>query len=220
MLGVCALSAACNGPQRQATTAKAPPLTGISSDAFAAAKAAVIGSLKDPDSAKLRDLRMVHLTGDKGSSIDAVCGFYNAKNSMGGFNGFSPFTYVAKVVEKSPDEMGLSHYREKQLVMVDTGDSEIQGRWHQDDVDHLCGDTKAFPDDELLTSQLGIVTHQQMQKSLAMQQQLHEWAVKRDVEISKEIDDEEKAKKAADDPLAKEIAERKASLDAPVQNVQ
>jgi hypothetical protein len=44
----------------------------------------VKAQLKDPDSAKFRDIKPLD---DKGS----VCGWVNAKNSYGGYTGFSVF---------------------------------------------------------------------------------------------------------------------------------
>lgn len=47
-------------------------------------KAIVLGTLKDPDSAQFRNLRVV-------SGGAALCGEVNAKNSYGGYNGFKSF---------------------------------------------------------------------------------------------------------------------------------
>ena len=56
------------------------------SEAIEAGKLAVTSSLKDPDSAKFRNTRLVpHLQGA------VVCGEVNAKNSYGGYAGFSRF---------------------------------------------------------------------------------------------------------------------------------
>lgn len=60
--------------------------------------AAVKAELKDADSAKYRDL---HALDDKGG----ICGWVNAKNSYGGYAGFSVFYYSGdgKVVILPPD---------------------------------------------------------------------------------------------------------------------
>ena len=52
------------------------------------AKEAVRRQLIDPDSAKFQDVRVVETSG-------AVCGFVNAKNRVGGYDGMAPFFYQA-----------------------------------------------------------------------------------------------------------------------------
>jgi hypothetical protein len=52
----------------------------------AAAQDRVRASLKDPDSAKFQDLRVVDYAGGK-----VVCGEVNAKNSYGGYVGYKQF---------------------------------------------------------------------------------------------------------------------------------
>lgn len=55
-------------------------------EAIELGKSAVAASLKDPDSAKFRNTRLVaHLQGA------VVCGEVNAKNSYGGYSGFTRF---------------------------------------------------------------------------------------------------------------------------------
>lgn len=61
----------------------APAVT-ISAQAVAAAKSAVADSLKDPSSVQFRDVHYYPTTG-------AVCGQFNARNSFGGYVGFSLF---------------------------------------------------------------------------------------------------------------------------------
>lgn len=53
--------------------------------AFAVARGKVKALLKDPDSARFEGLIRKH---------DAVCGWVNAKNSLGGYTGRTLFVYV------------------------------------------------------------------------------------------------------------------------------
>ena len=48
------------------------------------AKATILTMLKDPDSARFRDIK---------SSGDVLCGMVNARNGFGGYTGFVPFSY-------------------------------------------------------------------------------------------------------------------------------
>lgn len=64
----------------------------ISSAQRAAVEAAVVRSLKDPESARFGDM----VAAAKDDISISVCGFVNAKNSFGGYNGFQPF-YVEVV---------------------------------------------------------------------------------------------------------------------------
>jgi len=57
------------------------------------AKDAVKATLKDPESAQFRNLYTKSWTG-KASPDDAVCGEVNAKNSYGGYTGFTRFYQV------------------------------------------------------------------------------------------------------------------------------
>lgn len=57
-------------------------------DAFEQAKAKVTGQLKDPSSVQFRNLRFLDQANGK------VCGEVNAKNSYGGYTGFTPFFYT------------------------------------------------------------------------------------------------------------------------------
>lgn len=55
------------------------------------AKKVVMQRLKDPDSAKFQNIRVINSdTIDKQSSF-LICGEVNAKNSMGGYTGFTNF---------------------------------------------------------------------------------------------------------------------------------
>lgn len=66
---------------------------------LAEAQNAVRGYLKDPDSAKFQNMRIVDFNGGK-----AVCGNMNGKNSYGGYVGFKSFvagTMGAKIYDTS-----------------------------------------------------------------------------------------------------------------------
>jgi hypothetical protein len=52
-----------------------------------AAKEAIRGTLKDPDSALFRNVKFYSFTG-------ATCGQFNAKNSMGGYVGYRKFVFT------------------------------------------------------------------------------------------------------------------------------
>ncbi|SDJ25927.1 hypothetical protein SAMN05428983_0863 [Agrobacterium fabrum] len=59
-------------------------------------KQAVKGVLKDPDSAQFKDFQRGRHRGYASEDRDAasyVCGFVNAKNSLGGYTGYAPFSY-------------------------------------------------------------------------------------------------------------------------------
>lgn len=60
-------------------------------EAIGNAQEAILLMLKDPNSAVFRQVEM----GSKAS----VCGFVNAKNSFGGFSGFSAFYYNIQTLE-------------------------------------------------------------------------------------------------------------------------
>lgn len=63
---------------------------------------AIVGQLlKDPDSLKLRNVRL-HPSEEAGSWH--LCGEYNAKNSSGGYVGFSHFVGTVTKAGKSPAE--------------------------------------------------------------------------------------------------------------------
>lgn len=72
--------------ERYAKTVKAFLATGTQDQVIEAAKVNVANSLKDPGSAQFKN---VHLVNYLDGSV--VCGEINAKNSYGGYVGFSPF---------------------------------------------------------------------------------------------------------------------------------
>lgn len=53
-------------------------------------KKIAIDSLKDPDSAKFKEM-FIGFPEDSESSARSLCGYVNAKNSMGGYTGFTRF---------------------------------------------------------------------------------------------------------------------------------
>jgi hypothetical protein len=96
------LLAACNQ-----TTAETPSTSHITDQqAFAAARLAVLASLKDPDSAKFGTAFTRKTVGEGSATIfyrvtfvpvdsqtDLVCGTVNSKNSFGGYVGMAVFAY-------------------------------------------------------------------------------------------------------------------------------
>lgn len=68
----------------------APALAWGSSHAaeIAHAKARIVSMLKDPASVQWKDVRW-------SDGADGVCGYYNAKNSFGGYTGFKYFFFGA-----------------------------------------------------------------------------------------------------------------------------
>jgi hypothetical protein len=68
---------------------KQPTKKTKATDEFAAAKQAMLKKLVDPESARWGDFWH-----GQGTSGPVVCGFVNAKNRMGGYNGMRGFVYV------------------------------------------------------------------------------------------------------------------------------
>lgn len=104
----CLLSAASPAkpepPSPKASSFKSNPAE--ARKVLALGKRTVLNSLKDPDSAKFRDLR---------TSRDLwVCGEVNAKNSMGGYVGFQRFIVLLS------------------MVTFDDGSETFQDRWWMD----------------------------------------------------------------------------------------
>lgn len=63
------------------------------------AKAAVVRTLKDPESVRFRDLSERPDKDALNRPTIVVCGMVNAKNSYGGYIGFRPFAYLASTGE-------------------------------------------------------------------------------------------------------------------------
>lgn len=95
-LAVAALLAASPAQARQPTADEAATIE--------AALAATRAELKDPESARFRNLRAFM----QGNGLMAVCGEVNAKNSYGGYIGFQPFTATIKgaVLPDGPRDIG------------------------------------------------------------------------------------------------------------------
>ena len=73
-----------------------------------AAKARIVSMLKDPDSAKFKDVAVSVSSG-------AVCGRVNAKNSHGGYVGFRRFIVSPEVIKLEGDESVPMDYRWDEL---------------------------------------------------------------------------------------------------------
>lgn len=69
----------------------------ITSEQEKAATAAVAGMLKDPESARFQGLYGMQRAGHP--EVTSICGEVNAKNSYGGYAGFSRFVVVGNLVE-------------------------------------------------------------------------------------------------------------------------
>lgn len=76
-----------------APQSRAPTKAELGAQATFAAKRAVPHRLKDPESAKFRDITAVEV----GGTI-VVCGQVNAKNAMGGYTGFKRFIWDRLVI--------------------------------------------------------------------------------------------------------------------------
>lgn len=68
------------------------------------AKTTLAQSLKDPDSAKFRDLVLVPPSGPGDAGI--VCGYVNSRNSFGGYVGFQPFYVIGNMSDLRDREVG------------------------------------------------------------------------------------------------------------------
>jgi hypothetical protein len=71
----------------------------------AKAKAELVHSLKDPESARFREM-FVSSQSDGGSLRPVLCGQVNAKNSMGGYGGFQRFVVTSAGVTIEEDGSG------------------------------------------------------------------------------------------------------------------
>lgn len=89
-------------PEPEFSIKEVPPTPAL----LASVQVAVKRELKDPDSAKFRDLQTM---GVNGSIL--VCGMVNSKNGSGGYAGFTPFiakangTTVERVILDSSDRV-------------------------------------------------------------------------------------------------------------------
>lgn len=72
--------------------------TPIEDKAFSFALQEIRKTLKDPDSAKFNDVFMTKIESNKdGSGLLSVCGYVNAKNSLGGYAGAKRFVTVVHI---------------------------------------------------------------------------------------------------------------------------
>lgn len=98
-----ALLAGCASPPRAVSVAetKAPEeprfKVPITSEQEQIAKAAVAGMLKDPESARFQGIYGMQRAGHP--EVTSICGEVNAKNSYGGYAGFSRFLVSGSIVE-------------------------------------------------------------------------------------------------------------------------
>lgn len=109
--GIAGLLAAC-GPSASSLAAKA-----FQSD-VAKAKAALSDKLPDPESTEFRNLKRVSQRAQAGSTTTAICGEINAKNRVGGYDGYRRFFYVLALKAAPFDHKGII-----------TGPAFKQGDW-------------------------------------------------------------------------------------------
>lgn len=62
----------------------------------------MLGTLKDPDSAKVAGVRVMRFSG-VGKTFTATCGTVNAKNSYGGYTGAKPFWVYSGIATQTLD---------------------------------------------------------------------------------------------------------------------
>ena len=98
---------------------------GLTSGQVSTVRATVADALKDPGSAQFRPFRAIKVGFDSGAEFTYVCGTVNAKNSFGGYVGFSAFH--GKFVEGGRFE----------LINLDSGDG-----WFSD---MFCRETLGIP---------------------------------------------------------------------------
>jgi hypothetical protein len=152
---------------RQGAVPAAPP------ESFSDATAAVTGGLKDPESVRFSDLRVRHVVGTGGSSVTVVCGLYNAKNSMGGYNGSSPFYFVREVADKRAAQDSYPHRVAGQTESVDGGDDPATQAVETDYSD-LCVSTLTLSDDQVMMT---TIVRQSRAEDTEMQDALRHQAV-------------------------------------------
>lgn len=89
IFAACSL-AGCNagGPWKPPPPVTPRPAYALTKNEMAEIQATILYHLKDPDSAKLRNVAAVKL--DDGSL--KICGEVNSRNSFGGYTGFMPFS--------------------------------------------------------------------------------------------------------------------------------
>jgi hypothetical protein len=94
----------------------------------------IISSLKDPDSAKFSDMKILKASHSDGS-FTFICGRVNAKNSFGGYTGFQDFVVYRR--ETNMIEGGIGD--QGSLAVV-----RSEGKWWSYDGDDMCL-TYGFP---------------------------------------------------------------------------
>jgi hypothetical protein len=114
---MCALGlAACGKSPTKATAvqSKQPTQAELLTTAAAKAAALVKEQLKDPESAKFRNVRSVPFMGIGEDVGDVFCGEVNARNAFGGYSGFSDFAVF------------LDKPHKEQVYIVEPGNREAK----------------------------------------------------------------------------------------------
>ncbi len=96
----------------------------------AKARDLVIGKLKDPDSAKFRDTKVLAVADGRGHRY-FFCGLVNAKNSFGGYTGYTD--YIFEVKPGSADALSGGIGDEGHLISV-----RFDDRWWSYEADDAC----------------------------------------------------------------------------------
>ncbi len=74
------------------------------------AKAKVLAELKDPDSAKFREVDVIKQVHPDTKHFGTVCGYVNAKNGFGGYTGFKPFMVMSGIPLLDSDSSAFRHF--------------------------------------------------------------------------------------------------------------
>jgi hypothetical protein len=82
-------------PGAKTVAAKAPANSAAEPAIVREARGVVAAGLKDPASAQFKSVQARNVHNLRGEPMQVVCGQVNAKNSFGGFAGFSPWIYLA-----------------------------------------------------------------------------------------------------------------------------
>lgn len=90
----------------------------------------VTHALKDPDSAKFKDAKIMAIVDSRGHRY-FICGLVNAKNSYGGYTGFKQ--YIFEVDSKQPTSMKGGIGGEGSIASV-----RFDDRWWKYDADDAC----------------------------------------------------------------------------------
>lgn len=89
------------------------------------AKNEIASDMKDPDSAKFRDLKFINSAEKDGVVGGFVCGSVNAKNSYGAYAGFSPFFIALRMTPKGFFSKGVTYTVDDKKIFSPTSGNDI-----------------------------------------------------------------------------------------------